>query len=82
MPCSRSTTEPRRTVRAGVPSFPSADFLAARFLAVVFDGMSEVSRILTAIGQGDPHAASQLLPLANEERRGLAAQRLAHEPPG
>ncbi len=44
--------------------------------------MSEVTRILSAIDQGDPHAAEQLLPLVYEELRKLAAQRLAHEKPG
>jgi RNA polymerase sigma factor (TIGR02999 family) len=44
--------------------------------------MSEVTRILSAIEQGDPHAASQLLPLVYAELRRLAAQKLAHEPPG
>jgi RNA polymerase sigma factor (TIGR02999 family) len=44
--------------------------------------MSEVTRILSAIEQGDPHAASQLLPLVYDELRKLAAQKLAHETPG
>jgi RNA polymerase sigma factor (TIGR02999 family) len=44
--------------------------------------MSEVTRILSAIEQGDPHAAEQLLPLVYEELRKLAAQRLASEKPG
>ena len=44
--------------------------------------MSEVTRILSAIEQGDPHAASQLLPLVYDELRRLAAQRLAREAPG
>src|SRR3954462_12336206 len=44
--------------------------------------MSEVTRILTAIGQGDPHAAEQLLPLVYEELRALAGQKLAQEKPG
>jgi RNA polymerase sigma factor (TIGR02999 family) len=44
--------------------------------------MSEVTRILSAIDAGDPHAAEQLLPLVYEELRRLAAQRLAHEKPG
>jgi RNA polymerase sigma factor (TIGR02999 family) len=44
--------------------------------------MSEVTRILSAIEQGDPHAASQLLPLVYDELRRLAAQRLAREVPG
>src|SRR3954454_6610110 len=44
--------------------------------------MSEVTRILSAIEQGDPSAAEQLLPLVYEELRALAAQRLAREKPG
>ena len=44
--------------------------------------MDEVPRILSAIEQGDPRAAEQLLPLVYEELRKLAARRLALEPPG
>ena len=44
--------------------------------------MSEVTQILHAIAEGDPLAASQLLPLVYEELRKLAAQRLARETPG
>jgi RNA polymerase sigma factor (TIGR02999 family) len=44
--------------------------------------MSEVTRILSAIEQGDPHAAEQLLPLVYDELRKLAAQKLAQEKPG
>jgi hypothetical protein len=44
--------------------------------------MHEVTRILSAIEQGDPHAASQLLPLVYDELRQLAAQKLAQETPG
>jgi RNA polymerase sigma factor (TIGR02999 family) len=44
--------------------------------------MSEVTRILSAIEQGDPHAAEQLLPLVYDELRQLAAQKLAQEKPG
>src|SRR5215471_3909441 len=44
--------------------------------------MSEVTRILSAIEQGDPHAAAQLLPLVYDELRKLAAQKLAGENPG
>jgi hypothetical protein len=43
--------------------------------------MSEVTRILSAIEQGDPTAAEQLLPLVYEELRKIAAQRLAQEAP-
>src|SRR5215212_6860944 len=44
--------------------------------------MSDVTRILSAIEQGDPSAAEQLLPLVYEELRRLAAQKLAQEKPG
>lgn len=44
--------------------------------------MSEVTRVLSDIEQGDPSAASQLLPLVYEELRQLAAARLAQEKPG
>jgi RNA polymerase sigma factor (TIGR02999 family) len=44
--------------------------------------MSDVTHILSAIEQGDPHAAAQLLPLVYDELRRLAAQRLAQEKPG
>src|SRR5215470_468255 len=44
--------------------------------------MSDVTQILTAIEQGDPKAADQLLPLVYDELRKLAAQRLAWEKPG
>src|SRR5262245_31579835 len=44
--------------------------------------MSDVNHILTALAQGDPQAAAQLLPLVYDELRRLAAQRLAEEKPG
>jgi RNA polymerase sigma factor (TIGR02999 family) len=44
--------------------------------------MTDVTRFLSAIQQGDPHAAGQLLPLVYDELRRLAAQKLAHERPG
>ena len=36
--------------------------------------MNEVTRILSAIEQGDPQAAEQLMPLVYDELRKLAAQ--------
>ncbi|MBI3469714.1 MAG: sigma-70 family RNA polymerase sigma factor [Planctomycetes bacterium] len=44
--------------------------------------MSDVTRILSAIEQGDPNAAEQLLPLVYDELRKLAAQKVAQEKPG
>src|SRR5205809_722989 len=42
----------------------------------------DITRILSAAEQGDPHAAEQLLPLVYDELRKLAAQRMAQEAPG
>src|SRR4029079_11849574 len=44
--------------------------------------VNEVTRILSAVEQGDPHAAEQLLPLVYDELRKLAAERMANERPG
>jgi len=44
--------------------------------------MNDVTQILSAIEQGDPHAAEHLLPLIYDELRKLAAQKLASEKPG
>src|SRR5499425_1797844 len=44
--------------------------------------MNDVTRVLSAIEQGDPQAAEQLLPLVYDELRKLAAQKLAQEKPG
>jgi len=44
--------------------------------------MSNVTRILAAIEQGDARAADELLPLVYEELRRLAAHRMSQEPPG
>lgn len=43
--------------------------------------MTDVTRILSAIEQGDPHAAEKLLPLVYDELRQLAAQKMAQEKP-
>jgi RNA polymerase sigma factor (TIGR02999 family) len=44
--------------------------------------MTAITHILSAIEQGDPHAAAQLLPLVYDELRKLAAEKLAQERPG
>jgi RNA polymerase sigma factor (TIGR02999 family) len=49
---------------------------------LILDRMSDVTRVLSAIEQGDPHAAEQLLPLVYDELRELAAQKMAQEKPG
>ncbi len=50
--------------------------------AVNWPVMNDVTRILSAIEQGDPQAAAQLLPVVYDELRKLAAQKLAQEKPG
>lgn len=44
--------------------------------------MNDITRILSAIEQGDPRSAEQLLPLVYDELRELAARKLAQERPG
>lgn len=53
-----------------------------RAAASILKAMSEVTRILSAVEQGDPHAAERLLPLVYDELRKLAAARMAEEKPG
>jgi hypothetical protein len=52
------------------------------FSSVLGLPMNEVTRVLSAIEEGDPNAAEQLLPLVYQELRRLAAQKLAQEKPG
>src|SRR5262249_55510117 len=70
-----STTPEHATLRA-----PPRE--TSRFQRGKLASMSDVTRILSAIENGDPSAAEQLLPLVYEELRKLAAQRLAQERPG
>jgi len=74
-------------------SFPQHDLAVGRRLCAsapspggrgwdILTGMSDVTRILSAIEQGDPHAAEQLLPLVYNELRMLASAKLAQEKPG
>src|SRR5262249_33520146 len=51
-------------------------------VAGMLDLMSDVTRILSAIEQGDPHAPEQLLPLVYDELRKLPAPKLAQAKPG
>jgi RNA polymerase sigma factor (TIGR02999 family) len=44
--------------------------------------MTDITRILSEIENGDPHAAEQLLPLVYDELRRLATQKLVQEKPG
>jgi RNA polymerase sigma factor (TIGR02999 family) len=56
--------------------------VALGLLSLSVPPMNDVTRILSSIEQGDPHAASQLLPVVYDELRRLAAQRLSQEKPG
>jgi RNA polymerase sigma factor (TIGR02999 family) len=62
----------------------NADLIVAanRVSRYALRAVSEITRILSAIEQGEPQAAEQLLPLIYDELRRLAAQRLAQEKPG
>src|SRR5260370_24147485 len=44
--------------------------------------VSDVTRVIEAIQQGDPKAADELLPLVYEELRRLAASKMANEAAG
>jgi RNA polymerase sigma factor (TIGR02999 family) len=46
------------------------------------DAMSDVTKLLDAVGRGDPRATDELLPLVYRELRALAARKLAQEKPG
>jgi RNA polymerase sigma factor (TIGR02999 family) len=72
--------------RVGNPSRRKTEF---RLAIIVGTGprlkatpMTDVTRILSAIEQGDPTAAEQLLPLVYGELRRLAAEKMADEKPG
>jgi hypothetical protein len=62
-----------------VPAWPVTSAIAA---CNIEWAMTEVTRILSAVDQGDAQAAEQLLPLVYDELRRLAAQKLSHEKPG
>src|SRR5262249_54523177 len=88
---SRSRPAPR-TRRRSAPANPASRWQAVARAVILLSSslpwtapmppMSDVTRILSAIEQGDPHAASQLLPLVYDELRRLAAAKLAQEKPG
>src|SRR5262249_21723319 len=79
----RRKNSPVRPAGAVMLREPASPFGRRRGPAAVsLDLMSDVTRILSAIEQGDPSAAEQLLPLVYDELRKLAAQKLAQERPG
>src|SRR5262249_57030495 len=90
MPASACRADARwrtrlRSVGGGDRSAQASGHSRARRVvprAVDLTSMSDVTRILSAIGQGDPTAAEQLLPLVYDELRRLAAQKLSQEKPG
>ena len=56
--------------------------MAFRGCSVIVPAVSDVTRILDRVQQGDPKAGEELLPLVYEELRKLAAIRMANEPAG
>ena len=76
---------PRRALHAAVFSERPVFWLRVLLLgsrSVIFRAMSDVTRILSAIEEGDTRAAEQLLPLVYDELRKLAAQKLSNEKRG
>ena len=80
----RTCHVPRRDATATMPQpAPGVGEVGpAEALALPGWPMTAVTHILSAIEQGDPHAAEQLLPLVYDELRKLATQKLAQEKPG
>src|SRR5262245_52784821 len=70
--------EPAFVARPAAAGFRSRIARGLRMLS----SMSDVTQILSAIEQGDRHAAEKLLPLVYDELRKLAAARMAEEPSG
>src|SRR5262249_56647264 len=69
----------KRLPRRGPPQSPAA---RASVPPAPGPAMNDVTRIRSALDQGDPQAAAQLLPLVYDELRQLAAQKLTQEKPG
>src|SRR5262245_27229394 len=75
-------SRPALSVWSGPTTISCTSADAIHVLARLAIRMNAVTRILSAIEQGAPHAAEQLLPLVYDELRKLAAQKLARETPG
>ena len=71
-----SPVSPLTTLRAAEFIWESGEFVALERLGLSVPPMNDVTRILSAIEQGDPHASEQLLPLVYEELRRLAAEKM------
>lgn len=68
--------------RDAAPCYTGASHFERLWVRSQIPSMNDVTRILSAIEQGDSSAAGELLPLVYDELRKLAAQRLAQEKPG
>jgi DNA-binding GntR family transcriptional regulator len=73
---------PPRVVRGCYSRFGVLCGYCARSWSPADPAMTDVTHILAAIAQGDPHAAEALLPPVYDEMRKLAARTLAQEKPG
>jgi RNA polymerase sigma factor (TIGR02999 family) len=67
---------------SGNPRRPAYNHVVSPYPQQAGPSVTDVTRILSAIEQGDPSAAEQLLPLVYDELRKLAAQKMAQENPG
>lgn len=83
LPATMSVAAPESSdTRAEAPNRASDAGADVAWVCPFGASMSEVTRILSAIEQGDPSAANELLPLVYDELRKLAAQKLIQEKPG
>ena len=81
-PSSKCPRPPKRLPSSLPGSFRDSSVCLPARIMVCCWGMRDVTAILGAIEQGDPHAAEQLLPLVYDELRRLAAQKMNQEKPG
>src|SRR5262249_44213521 len=81
LPCG-SISSPLKGPRLPNPAHEAPRRAFCRFPCFSVPPMNEVTRILSAVEQGDPHAAEQLWSVVYDELRQLAAQKLAQEKPG
>ena len=68
--------------RKGLAPLTAPFRIVRREIGAYARGVSDVTRILEAVHQGDPKAAEELLPLVYDELRKLAAAKMAQERPG
>jgi RNA polymerase sigma factor (TIGR02999 family) len=79
---ARKLTRAARGVNAAAADLEFTHFWHLQSRLAILIHMSDVTRLLSQIENGNPAAADQLLPIVYQELRKLAASKLAHENPG